>query len=358
MSELTKGSALPRSLSESEQVYLAPVFSDQPNRITVAIRRKADVLYLNDHAAEDVRNWSENLPHHKENLTKQLLALSNILAHNLTTAKQMPTIMGIVNVTPDSFSDGGEFNEPSRAIEHARRLAEEGADILDFGGESTRPGADFVDPTAEIERIAPVISSCTGLVPFLSADTRKASVMEAAVKAGANMINDVTALEYDADSLSVVAKSGAYVCLMHSSADPKVMQDNPTYDHVLFDVIDYLKSRVSYCMQAGVEPHKIIIDPGIGFGKTVEHNLILLKGLRFFHALGCQVLLGASRKSFIGKIDEKAPPEADQRIGGSLSAVFAGLAAKVQIFRVHDVAQTRQAIAIWQAIDNTPLAKM
>lgn len=234
-------------------------------------------------------------------------------------------------------------------------MAEEGATILDFGGESTRPGADLVEVGTEIKRIVPVIERAKGFAPFLSADTRKAEVMDAAIQAGANMINDVTALEYEEGSLQIAARNNVRVCLMHSSADPKVMQDNPSYDHVLFDVIDYLKERIAVCENAGLDKSRIIVDPGIGFGKTVQHNLVLLKGLHFFHSLGCLVLLGASRKSFIGKIDQMAPPHPQERIGGSLSAVLMGLRAGVQIFRVHDVAQTRQAIAIWRAMDDTSL---
>ena len=354
MSEMTKGSALPRSLSESDQVYLAPVIPLCSTNITVAIRCRDHVSYFADHALAEIQNWANDLGFHRTSVDTQLANLNGLKRLKILGEYTEPLIMGIVNITPDSFSDGGEFEDPSIAIEHAQKLAKDGAQILDFGGESTRPGADFVTAAIEIERVIPVLEACKSQVQHLSIDTRKSEVMAAALIGGANMINDVTALEFDVASLAVAAKANVPVCLMHSSADPKVMQENPSYDHVLFDVIDYLKGRVDYCVEGGISPYNIILDPGIGFGKTLAHNLILLKGLRFLHALGCPILLGASRKSFIGKVD-KASLRAEDRIGGSLSTVLAGLVAGVQVFRVHDVAQTRQAIAIWQAIDNTQI---
>lgn len=355
MSEMTKGSALPRSLSESDQVYLAPVMPQSSGDITVAIRCRDHVSYFADHSPADIQIWMGGLAFHRDSINTQLTNVQGLKTRKILGHFADPLIMGIVNITPDSFSDGGEFEDPSSAIAHARKLAKEGAHILDFGGESTRPGADMIPVSAEIERVTPVFQGCKGQAPYLSIDTRKSGVMAAALSAGANMINDVTALEFDQASLSIAAKANVPICLMHSSADPKVMQENPTYEHVLFDVIDYLRNRIDYCTSGGVRLDNIILDPGIGFGKTLAHNLTLLKGLRFLHGLGCPVLLGTSRKSFIGKIDHVAAPRADERIGGSLSSVLAGLAAGVQIFRVHDVAQTRQAIAIWQAIDNTQL---
>lgn len=353
MTNLTKGSALPRSLSESSGIYLAPVVGGTAELVTVAVRHADRVLYFADHSAEDIKSWAEILPVHKESLLAQLEFIGTYKSVAGLKGQGGPLIMGIVNVTPDSFSDGGDYLHADAAISHAQSLMLEGAHILDFGGESTRPGADTVSIDDEISRVAPVIQQCRTLSPNLSIDTRKSAVMSAGIAAGATLINDVTALEYDGDSLQIAAKSGLPVCLMHSSADPKVMQDNPVYDHVLFDVIDYLRGRMSLCLDAGISRENIILDPGIGFGKTLAHNLILLKGLRFFHALGCPVLLGVSRKSFIGKLDDA--PEAKDRVAGSLAALIAGLAAGVQIFRVHDVAATRQAIAIWRAIDDTEL---
>ncbi|MEH6494875.1 MAG: dihydropteroate synthase [Pseudomonas marincola] len=354
MVAITKGSALPRGLSLSDRVYLAP--SEHPDAqsvYTVVIRAGKSVSYFADHSVSEIRQWSLDQNPHEENIQRQMGFLETQKTRRVLGKPINPLIMGIVNVTPDSFSDGGEFESEDAAVTHAKTLTREGADILDFGGESTRPGARSVSNEEELQRVIPVIKRCVGLGPLLSVDTRKAEIMTAALDAGASILNDVTALEYDVGSLKVAASSSAPVCLMHSSADPKVMQDNPQYDHVLFDVIDYLGSRVEACVAAGVSRDNIILDPGIGFGKTLDHNLVLLKGLRFFHGLGCPILLGVSRKSFIGKID--AGEDAKHRIGGSLAGLLYGLKAGVQIFRVHDVREARQAIAVWQSIDSASL---
>lgn len=263
--------------------------------------------------------------------------------------KTSPKIMGIVNVTPDSFSDGGRHATTDAAIAHACRLVAEGADILDIGGESTRPGADAISIDEECARVIPVIEGCRDLGVTISIDTRKKAVMAAAAAAGATMINDVSALEYDPESLAFVGKSGFPVCLMHSLADPKVMQDNPVYDDVVAEVMAYLRRRIDICVADGIDRRKIIIDPGIGFGKTVGHNLSLIKALPEFQSLGCDVLLGASRKRFIGQITGEAI--AEKRVVGSVAVALHGAASGVQILRVHDVKETRQALEIWQAID-------
>ncbi|MZR32140.1 dihydropteroate synthase [Sneathiella litorea] len=261
-----------------------------------------------------------------------------------------PRIMGIVNVTPDSFSDGGQHSNTTAAITHARKLVAKGADILDIGGESTRPGADAISIDEECARVVPVIEGCRDLAVTISIDTRKMAVMAAAVEAGATIINDVSALEYDPESLDFAAKSGLPVCLMHSLADPKIMQDNPTYDDVVAEVLAYLRERIAVCEAAGISRDNIITDPGIGFGKTIDHNLSLLKALPEFHALGCEVLLGASRKKFIGQLTDE--PVAKQRVIGSVAVALYGATAGVHILRVHDVKETRQALEIWQAIQS------
>lgn len=260
-----------------------------------------------------------------------------------------PRIMGVVNVTPDSFSDGGLYDTADAAIAHGARLAGEGGDILDIGGESTRPGSDPVEAEQEAERIVPVIEGLAGVGAVLSADTRKASVMAKATKAGAHILNDVSALTHDPSSLEVAANSGLPVILMHAQGDPKTMQDDPRYDDVLLEVYDYLEQRIEACEHAGISHKKLIVDPGIGFGKTLEHNLALLEGLSLFHGLGVPVLLGASRKRFIGTLADE--PDARKRVPGSLAAAMAGLARGVQMVRVHDVAETRQAFAVWNAIN-------
>jgi dihydropteroate synthase len=258
-----------------------------------------------------------------------------------------PLIMGIVNVTPDSFSDGGDFETAERAIEHLRRAAREGADILDIGGESTRPGAAPVGEAEELRRVLPVIGAIAGLHRPVSIDTRKARVMREAVRAGAAIINDVAALTHEADALETAARAQVPIILMHAQGDPRTMQDRPAYDDVLLDVYDFLEARIRVAEAAGIARSMLIADPGIGFGKTVQHNLALLAGLSMFHGLGVPLLLGASRKRFIGAITGESEPK--RRGPGSVGVALAAAAQGVQIFRVHDVAETRQALDCWRA---------
>ena len=262
---------------------------------------------------------------------------------------ERPQIMGIVNVTPDSFSDGGQLADSKAAIAHALRLEDAGASILDIGGESTRPGSDPVALDDELARVLPVIEGLAGRCQAkTSVDTRKAEVMRRAIEAGADMLNDVSALTYDPSSLEVVAQSGKPVILMHALGDPKTMQQDPKYDDVLLDIYDYLEARIAACRAAGVQPDRLIVDPGIGFGKTMEHNLTLLAGLSMFHGLGVQLMLGASRKRFIGALTGEQI--ANRRVAGSVAAALAGVAQGAQLIRVHDVAETRDALTVWQSI--------
>jgi dihydropteroate synthase len=264
-------------------------------------------------------------------------------------ALDRPRIMGILNVTPDSFSDGGLFLRPEAAVMQARVMAA-GADIIDIGGESTRPGAVEVSEADEMARTAPVIAAlCAGGLDCpISIDTRKAGVAGAALAAGAAWVNDVTALRFDPQMAGVVARAGCPVVLMHSIATPATMQDDPRYEDVLLDVYDALAERVAVAEASGIRRDRIAIDPGIGFGKTLAHNLTLLARLSLFHGLGLPVLLGASRKRFIGTIaDEK---DAARRMPGSLAVALAGVAQGAQMIRVHDVAETRQALSLWQAV--------
>ena len=261
-------------------------------------------------------------------------------------ALDRPCVMGVVNVTPDSFSDGGRYLAPEAAIAHGVQLETEGADILDIGGESTRPGSDPIDREEECRRVLPVIEGLAKQVRVpLSVDTRNAEVMRRAAQAGARIINDVSALAHDPQSLEIAAETGLPVVLMHAQGDPRTMQHNPTYADVALDVYDALEARVDACERAGIPRERLVVDPGIGFGKTLAHNLALLGSLTIFHGLGCAVLLGASRKSFIGKL---ATAPSGDRLPGSLSAALLGAAQGVQILRVHDVAATRQALAVWQ----------
>lgn len=259
-----------------------------------------------------------------------------------------PILMGIVNVTPDSFSDGGQFLDPAKAIAHGQRLVEEGAHILDIGGESTRPGAAPVSIEEELHRVVPVIEGLKDCGVMLSIDTRHAAVMEAALKAGVRMVNDVSALTHDPESMHVVAKAGCYVCLMHMKGDPQTMQDAPRYEDVFAEVYVYLENRIAACRANGIEMNRIIADPGIGFGKNLEHNLILLNRLADFESLMVPMMLAASRKRFIDAVFGASVP--DQRLGGSLAAAIAGYQRGARVFRVHDVAETRQALTVAKAI--------
>ncbi|KAB2849057.1 MAG: dihydropteroate synthase [Hyphomicrobiaceae bacterium] len=260
-----------------------------------------------------------------------------------------PLVMGIVNVTPDSFSDGGRHARPEAAIAHGVQLAAEGADILDIGGESTRPGSDPVPLKTELDRVLPVIAGLKERTRArISIDTRKAEVMRRAAQAGADIINDVSALTFDSESLAAAAGTGLPVVLMHALGDPKTMQVDPRYDDVLLDVFDYLQVRIAACEAAGIPRSRLIADPGIGFGKTVAHNLELLHGLSLFHGLGVPLMVGASRKRFIGGLTGVAKP--DERVNGSIAAALAAVAQGAQLVRVHDCAATVAALKVWAAI--------
>ena len=270
------------------------------------------------------------------------------LAARSTAAR--PQVMGIVNVTPDSFSDGGRFFDPAEGIEHARRLIAQGADILDIGGESTRPGAAPVSEFDEILRVVPIIEAIRRASDIpISIDTMKPGVARAAVRAGANIWNDVAALRFSPEAPEVAAELGCEVILMHMLGQPGTMQDDPRYGDVVAEVEAFLLARAFTAMAAGVAKEKIWLDPGIGFGKTVAHNLALLKALPRFVALGYPILLGASRKRFIAGLDPSAG-EATDRLGGSLAAHLAGAAAGVAAVRVHDVRETVQALDVQAAI--------
>ena len=260
-----------------------------------------------------------------------------------------PRIMGILNATPDSFSDGGLHNSFDGAVKRGFEMAENGADIFDIGGESTRPGAAFVPSDEEIARTVPVIEALRagGFDLPISIDTRKADVADAALSAGAGMFNDVTAFIYDEGSAGVAVKHGAAAFLMGAQGDPKTMQDDPQYDDVVLDVYDHLAARVAYAERAGIPRGQIVVDVGIGFGKTIEHNMQLIRGMSLFHGLGCVILLGVSRKRFIGVIGNA--PEAADRAAGSIALGLEAVRQGVQILRVHDIKETKQAINLWQA---------
>jgi dihydropteroate synthase len=276
-----------------------------------------------------------------ERLTKPLSCPQGLPDHR-------PLIMGVLNVTPDSFSDGGRFLAPPAAIAAGLQQQAAGADIVDVGGESTRPGSAPVPTDEEIHRVVPVIEALAARGVLVSIDTRKAAVMRAAIAAGARMINDITALRHDPESLDVAGASGLPVVLMHSQGEPATMQQRPVYDSALLDVFDHLEERAEAWMAAGFERRRLLVDPGIGFGKTLAHNLEILGGLGLYRGLGMPLLLGVSRKSFSARIAGEAP--ADERLPGSLAAALAGVAQGTSILRVHDVAASREAVRVWQAL--------
>jgi dihydropteroate synthase len=258
-----------------------------------------------------------------------------------------PLITGIVNVTPDSFSDGGVYDTTEGAIVHAAELASAGADIVDVGGESTRPGSDAVEEDEELSRVLPVLEGLNGLHAAISIDTRKASVARAAAKTGATIFNDVSALTYDKGSLAAAAETGLSVILMHAKGEPKTMQDDPRYDDVVLEVYDYLAGRIAAAEAVGIPRSHIAADPGVGFGKTLAHTLELLANLSLLHGLGVPLLVGASRKRFISGVSGGETPQS--REPGSFAVALVAAAQGAQILRVHDVAGTKQALSVWRA---------
>lgn len=264
-------------------------------------------------------------------------------------------IMGILNVTPDSFSDGGRYHDAELAVKQALRLIDEGADIIDIGGESTRPGADQISVNEEIARTLPVIHALREATrdfdrePLISIDTRKPEVAEQAVLAGADIWNDVSGLTFDPKSEAVAAELACPVILMHAQGSPETMQDNPVYGEAVYEVKDWLAKRIDACEFAGIERGNITLDPGIGFGKRHEDNLALFAGLDDLLSLGCPLLMGSSRKSFIGRIDGSA---ADDRLGGSIASALWSVMKGASILRVHDVSETVQAVRVWEAMQD------
>jgi len=262
---------------------------------------------------------------------------------------ERPLLMGILNVTPDSFSDGGSYNRLDAALAHAERLLADGADILDIGGESTRPGAPYVSPEEELQRVLPLLERLAALQVPLSLDTRRTSVMRAALQAGAvDLINDVSALE-DEGALALVAAANVGICLMHKQGNPDTMQQQPDYADVVQEVGSYLARRIELCLAHGITRDRLLADPGFGFGKTLEHNLQLLRELPQLEVLaGAPLLVGMSRKSMLGAITGEEQP--DQRLGASVAAALLAAQRGAKVIRVHDVKATHQALQVWQAL--------
>jgi dihydropteroate synthase len=257
-----------------------------------------------------------------------------------------PKLMGVVNVTPDSFSDGGLFLDADAAIVHGEELVRDGAEILDVGGESTRPGAEEVSTEEELARVEPVVAGLAGTAT-VSIDTSKAAVARAALDAGASIVNDVTALRHDPEVGAVCADRGAGLILMHMQGDPRTMQENPAYDDVVDDVKAFLAERLEVAVDAGVAEERVWLDPGIGFGKNLDHNLELLRRLGELHELGRPLVVGTSRKSFLGKIDGSA---VEDRLGGTIASSILAAAEGADVIRVHDVAEAAQAAKVASAI--------
>jgi dihydropteroate synthase len=258
-----------------------------------------------------------------------------------------PLIMGVVNITPDSFSDGGSFATASTALAHARRLVDEGADLIDIGGESTRPGAGGVALEEERRRVLPVLEQLAGGTVPVSIDTQKPELMREAIAAGASMINDVNALQAPG-AIAAVAQSGVAVCLMHMQGTPADMQTDPHYDDVVAEVLEFFGERMRAAHAAGIAPDRIVLDPGFGFGKTLEHNLELLRRLDRFNTTGAAVLAGLSRKGMLGRLTGR---EVDGRVYASIAAALIAVEKGARIVRVHDVAATRDALAVWTAVN-------
>ena len=356
----------------TEGLYLRPTaFVDAPFGLDGKVARLAGGLTW--FSAIELTRWSDNVSSLEliavEAIEAKLASLGdeaqaqwrNLVAPRpplalgaRTVRLDQPQVVGIVNITPDSFSDGGRFADSGAAADAGFAMAAAGAAIVDIGGESTRPGAKPVWEGDETDRVVPAILRLAGSGNAISVDTRKASVMEAALAAGACLINDVSALTYDPRALEVVARARCPVVLMHHQGEPETMQKAPTYDRpVALAVYDWLEARIASAEAAGIARDRIIVDPGIGFGKTVQHNLQLINGLAMLHGLGCPIMLGASRKRTIGALSAEEPPE--QRLAGSLAFALKGAEEGAQLLRVHDVPETVQALRVWRGLRDAAL---
>ncbi|WP_374525082.1 dihydropteroate synthase [Sphingopyxis sp.] len=363
------------TMREGARIYLRPTcFVDRPHELDDACLRLADTMLWfaawqislrGDGSVKsaivpvpELADWIAAMPDRlAEAATAQCAAVTRPRG-NLQLGERIvrlgePQLMGILNVTPDSFSDGGKHVDTAAAIDAGFAMASAGAAIVDVGGESTRPGAPPVWEGDEIQRVEGVVSALAKGGVAVSIDTRKAAVMEAALAAGATIVNDISALRYDERALEVVAGAGCPVVLMHAPSAKSDPHEGGTYAHPLFDVYDLLADRVAACKAAGIDPAKIIVDPGIGFGKGVADNLALVNGLALFHTLGCPILFGASRKRMIGALDNEAA--ADQRLGGSVALHYQAATQGAQLLRVHDVPETRQALRVWRGLRDAAL---
>ncbi|KGB54866.1 dihydropteroate synthase [Sphingopyxis sp. SE2] len=360
---------------EDARVYLRPTcFVDRPHELDEHCLRIADTMVwfaawhvsLRDDGAvksavvpvAELDGWIAAMPDRLAEAAKAQRAgvarpRGNLQLGERTVRLGEPQLMGILNVTPDSFSDGGKHVDAAAAAEAGFAMGAAGAAIVDVGGESTRPGAPLIWEGDEIARIEGVVAALAKGGVAVSIDTRKAAVMEAALAAGAHLVNDISALRYDDRAMEVVVQAGCPVVLMHAPSAKSDPHADGTYAHVLFDVYDMLAERVAACVAAGIGRAKIIVDPGLGFGKGVGENLTLVNGLALFHTLGCPILFGASRKRMIGALDNEAP--ADQRLGGTVALHYQAAAHGAQLLRVHDIAENRQALRVWRGLRDAAL---
>jgi dihydropteroate synthase len=357
----------------SQSIYLRPTaFVDAPfgydgkvarlagglawfSAVELIVREDARIVSSELLPVEAFEARIASLPDRTQQMWQRLTAVRPSLTLGQRTVRlDQPQVVGIVNVTPDSFSDGGRNEDPDVAAQAGHAMAAAGAAIVEVGGESTRPGAKPVWEGDEIKRILPVVEQLARAGTAVSVDTRKAAVMEAALAAGAGLVNDVSALAYDDRALGVVAKGGCPVVLMHHKGSPETMQQAPHYDGpVLLEVYDWLEARIEAAVAASIDRSRIILDPGIGFGKTVQHNLQLLNGLALLHGLGCPVMLGVSRKRMIGALSGEAA--SDERLAGSIALALKGAEQGVQLLRVHDVPETVQALRVWRGLRDAAL---
>lgn len=337
--------------------YLRPILQSDPARPRDAMTLAGGWCWFDRVEVLQRDGAPQILP--VSNFTKsELAALTTARADLLGLSMGTPQVMGIINATPDSFSDGGDHADPAQAVASALAMQAHGITLIDVGGESTRPGAAEVPANEETRRVKAILSGIRAQSGAgLSLDTRKASVARAVADLGGIdplMINDVSAMRFDADMARTVAEMGAPICLMHSIGTPETMQSRARYNNVVLDVYDHLAARIDMAVRAGIPKENIVVDPGIGFGKTLEHNLALLERISLFHGLGCPVLLGASRKRFIGTIGGAQDPK--DRLGGSVSVALHGVSQGVQILRVHDTFATKQAIDLQMAIVGTEIS--
>lgn len=349
---------LPANLSADASIYVKPLSLSPCSEPTSAgMDAQAEVLVRGATNVASIvctwdvlKAWSAGLSDAQaQSVTRQIDRMDRPYSAVAGLDMNRCHVMGIINATPDSFSDGGKALAPEHAEAQAHLMLDAGATLLDVGGESTRPGARPVPLDVELNRVVPVVARLAGLGLPVSIDSRNAPVIAAALDAGAAIVNDVSALTHDPTAVELVAQRGVPVVLMHALGDPRTMQEAPAYDHVSLDVFDYLESRIEVCLRAGILRENIVVDPGIGFGKTLEHNLTLLRDLALFRALGCPILLGASRKRFIGTLTGEQ--QAGRRVAGSVAAALAGARAGARFLRVHDVLETVQALRVWQGIE-------